>query len=90
MNSAPNIDPANRQVLINLGNRFVVFGPEGGLPEPLRFDPKNSPTVPRVADELDKEYTVRNEAAHDYKLLPKDAREISSWLSKLQGLVDKF
>jgi Holliday junction resolvase-like predicted endonuclease len=48
-----SIDPANRQVLVNLGNRFVVFGPGGGLPEPLRFDPQNSPILPRVADEGD-------------------------------------
>jgi hypothetical protein len=51
MNSASLADPDKRQVLVNLGNRFVVFGPEGGLPEPLRFDPDASPILPRVADE---------------------------------------
>ena len=51
MNDMAYIDPAKRQVLVNLGNRFVVFGPEGGLPEPIRFDPKVSPILPRVPDE---------------------------------------
>ena len=51
MNDMPSIDPAKRQVLISLGNRFVVFGPDSGLPEPLRFDQANSPILPRVADE---------------------------------------
>jgi hypothetical protein len=53
MTDAPLIEPAKQQVLINLGNRFVVFGPEAGLPEPLRFDPADSPILPRVADESD-------------------------------------
>lgn len=53
MTSGSLADPDKRQVLVNLGNRFVVFGPEGGLPEPLRFDPDASPTLPRVADESD-------------------------------------
>jgi hypothetical protein len=51
MNDTAYIEPAKRQVLVNLGNRFVVFGPEGGLPEPIRFDPKASPILPRVPDE---------------------------------------
>jgi hypothetical protein len=51
MNSVSLADPDRREVLVNLGNRFVVFGPEGGLPEQLRFDPDASPTLPRVADE---------------------------------------
>ncbi len=46
-----SVSPNKRQILVNLGNRFVVFGPEGGLPEPLHFDPNASPTLPRVADE---------------------------------------
>ena len=52
MDSA-SVDLAKRQVLVNLGNRFVVFGPDSGLPEPLRFDPENSPVLPRVAEESD-------------------------------------
>ncbi len=39
---------------------------------------------------LDKEYTLRNDAAHDYKLLPKEAKDISLWLGKLEDLVDGF
>ncbi len=51
MNNRPSTDPARRQVLVNLGNRFVVFGPDSGLPEPIRFDPQDLPILPRVADE---------------------------------------
>jgi hypothetical protein len=39
---------------------------------------------------LEKEYNVRNEAAHDYKQLPREAPDISVWLDKLEELVDKF
>jgi hypothetical protein len=45
---------------------------------------------PDVRSKLDKDYTVRNESAHNYKLLPPEAKEISVWLQKLQELVDKF
>jgi hypothetical protein len=51
MTDTSSVDPAKRQVLINLGNRFVVFGADGGLPEPLRFDPGDSPILPRRTDE---------------------------------------
>lgn len=45
-------NPAERQVLVNLGNRYVVFGPETGLPSKIEFDPEQYPEVlPRVADE---------------------------------------
>jgi hypothetical protein len=43
-----------------------------------------------VRGSLNKEYTVRNEAAHDYKLLPREAKDISVWLRELEDLVDKF
>jgi hypothetical protein len=39
---------------------------------------------------LDREYSVRNDAAHDYKLLPSEAKDVSSWLNKLEDLVEKF
>lgn len=39
---------------------------------------------------LDRDYTVRNEAAHNYKQLPNDAKDVSTWIAKLEGLVDKF
>jgi hypothetical protein len=39
---------------------------------------------------LDREYAVRNDAAHDYKLLPKEAKNISGWLKELEELVEKF
>ncbi|MEI6002263.1 hypothetical protein H3V53_35615 [Paraburkholderia bengalensis] len=47
-------------------------------------------TEPAVRAQLDKDYTVRNEAAHDYKQLPANARDVSAWLQKLEELVDKF
>lgn len=43
-----------------------------------------------IRGSLNKEYTVRNEAAHDYKLLPKEAKDISLWLKELEDLVDNF
>jgi len=51
MNGTSQLDPSRRQVLVNLGNRFVVFGSDAGLPEPLRFNPNESPIFPRVSDE---------------------------------------
>jgi hypothetical protein len=38
---------------------------------------------------LEKEYTVRNEAARDYKL-PGEAKDVSAWLEKLEELVNRF
>jgi hypothetical protein len=43
-----------------------------------------------VRSRLDKEYNVRNEAAHDYKLLPKEAKDVSNWLDTLEKLIDDF
>jgi|SRR5581483_7181442 len=45
---------------------------------------------PRTRAALDKDYDVRNEAAHNYKLLPPDARDLSAWLAKLEDVVEKF
>jgi hypothetical protein len=42
---------------------------------------------------LRKDYDVRNDAAHDYKRLPREAKDISAWLDgleELEELVDKF
>ncbi|PNG40869.1 hypothetical protein A1354_11895 [Pseudomonas asplenii] len=40
------------QVLVNLGNRYVVFGSSIGLPEKSKFEPETDGVVlPRVADE---------------------------------------
>jgi len=38
---------------------------------------------------LDRDYSVRNEAAHDYKI-PPEAKDVSAWLQALEELVDKF
>lgn len=44
----------------------------------------------KTLDSLNKDYDLRNDAAHDYKHLPKDARDISDWLHELENLVSKF
>lgn len=46
-----------RQVLVNTGNRYIVFGPDHGLPQTLLFDPiKDTKNLPRVADEAEVAY----------------------------------
>ena len=44
----------------------------------------------KTRNALDKDYSVRNEAAHNYKKLPPEARELSEWLMKLEKIVDEF
>jgi hypothetical protein len=49
---ASPLDPSQRQILVNLGNRYVVFGPAASLPQPILFNPEtDSEVLPRVADE---------------------------------------
>jgi hypothetical protein len=48
---SPAADPSKRQILANFGNRYVAFAPEGGRPISPAFDPQDSATFPRVADE---------------------------------------
>lgn len=45
---------------------------------------------PVVRNGLDKDYSVRNEAAHNYSMLPPEAKDVSAFLRKLQTLVDDF
>jgi len=47
-------------------------------------------TNPTVANQLASDYTLRNEVAHNYKKMPKEARYISNWLQSLQDLIDRF
>jgi hypothetical protein len=47
-------------------------------------------TNPAVRAKLARDYEVRNEAAHNYKYLPKEARDVSDWLRSLEYLVEKF
>jgi hypothetical protein len=48
------VAPSEREVLVNLGNRYVVFGSEAGLPKPLHFGPDSDLEVlPKVAMEID-------------------------------------
>jgi hypothetical protein len=51
MTTVSPLDPSQRQILVNLGNRYVVFGPSPSL-QPIRFSPEtDSEVLPRVADE---------------------------------------
>jgi hypothetical protein len=44
--------PSQREVLVNLGNRYAVFGPSSGLPRPIHFRPDtDSDILPSVDDE---------------------------------------
>ncbi len=52
MDTVATLDPSQRQVLVNLGNRYVVFGASASLPQPIRFDrDADSEVLPRVGDE---------------------------------------
>lgn len=54
MDTALALAPSDRQILVNVGNRYVVFGPSAGLPQQLQFDPDvDAEILPRVADEED-------------------------------------
>lgn len=54
MDTVTTLDPSQRQVLVNLGNRYVVFGPPATLPQSIPFDPDaDSEVLPRVEDESD-------------------------------------
>ncbi|PNG40870.1 hypothetical protein A1354_11900 [Pseudomonas asplenii] len=44
----------------------------------------------KVREKLDKDYTVRNEAAHNYKALPSEIKSVSTWLGGLEELIEKF
>jgi hypothetical protein len=39
---------------------------------------------------LNKDYDVRNKAAHNYKKLPGEVRDVSGWLEHLEELINKF
>lgn len=45
---------------------------------------------PQIRKSLDKDYTIRNDAAHDYKHLPPSAADVSEWLQHLVNIVDDF
>ena len=47
-------------------------------------------TNPKARGQLDKDYEFRNEAAQNYRSLPKEAKDISAWLQGLEELVDNF
>ncbi|MET0529368.1 MAG: hypothetical protein ABW003_13720 [Microvirga sp.] len=39
---------------------------------------------------LNKDYDLRNEAAHNYQKLPSEARDVAAWLEHLEDLVSRF
>lgn len=43
----------------------------------------------KLRTELDDDYTVRNEAAHDNRL-PREAKDVSAWLDKLEQAIEKI
>ncbi|MFM0610191.1 hypothetical protein PQR05_37430 [Paraburkholderia sediminicola] len=45
---------------------------------------------PKIRATLDKDYSVRNEAAHNYKKLPPEAKDISLWLDTLETLISNM
>jgi len=52
MSAVSTTADASRQVLVNLGNRYAVFAPSPGLPQPMQFNPEtDSGALPRVSDE---------------------------------------
>ncbi len=54
MDTVTTLDPSQRQILVNLGNRYVVFGSSPRLPQPIRFDPEMDLVIlPRVGDEFE-------------------------------------
>jgi hypothetical protein len=54
MDTVSTVAPSQRQVLVNLGNRYVVFGPSASLPQSVRFNPDtDSEVLPRVNDEFE-------------------------------------
>jgi hypothetical protein len=58
MTTAAALDPSQRQILVNLGNRYVVFGPSSGRPALVRFSPEDtSEFLPPIADEDEGEVT---------------------------------
>lgn len=50
--NASNSSQSGRQVLVNFGNRYVVFSSDRTSPQPLAFDAlRDTKVLPRVADE---------------------------------------
>lgn len=57
-----------RQVLVAIGNRYVIFGPTEGLPPALYFDAeRDAEMLPRVADEyeVDESRIIQTLRVHD-------------------------
>jgi hypothetical protein len=44
----------------------------------------------KMRTQLSDDYDLRNDAAHNYKLIPSEAQDISAWLHELESLVGRF
>lgn len=44
----------------------------------------------KLRQSLKDDYQVRNDVAHNYKLLPPEAQDIAAWLDDFEKLIDKF
>jgi hypothetical protein len=81
-------EPFLRQVLVNLGNRYVVFGAQSGLPEQPKFDPdRDSELLPRLADEseLDEERVIRTLRVAGASVEPASSPEWDAELTNADG-----
>jgi hypothetical protein len=45
---------------------------------------------PKTLQALDKEYTFRNDIAHDNKQLPKEVGGVEAWIVKLEDVIEKL
>ncbi|KPF99809.1 hypothetical protein IP86_08360 [Rhodopseudomonas sp. AAP120] len=45
---------------------------------------------PVTLNQLNRDYDLRNETAHNYKKLPTEVSDVSAWLDHLESLANKF
>jgi hypothetical protein len=91
MTTMSTLEPSQREVLINLGNRYAVFGPSARLPQALHFDPEtDSEVFPHSGYETEaleaqivqsvRVYGMKTSTAHapeaDVELLDEDGNRV--------------
>jgi hypothetical protein len=67
------IEPSQREILVNLGDRYAVFGSRAGLPKQIHFRPQSDTTVlPQVIDngEATEARIVQSLRVYGMKTLP--------------------
>jgi hypothetical protein len=91
MTTMPILEPSRREVLVNLGNRYAVFGTASRLPQALHFDPEGDSEVfpysgretealaARIVQSL-RVYGMKTSSAHaleaDIELLDEDGNHV--------------